>query len=104
MKFLVKPTLIFLIVSFLVVGNVSAESEWAIGDTVQLIFSTTNMGDVNVIESTGTITITGPGGNQYDAGDYETDQAVAPGEYVEVPVTWVSTGAVPGVYGVILDG
>ncbi|MCB2171866.1 hypothetical protein KQH65_03915 [archaeon] len=104
MKFLVKPTLIFLIVSFLVVGTVSAESEWAIGDTVQLIFSTTNMGDVNVIESTGTITITGPCGNQYDAGDYETDQAVAPGEYVEVPVTWVSTGGVPGVYGVILDG
>ncbi|MCW4014306.1 MAG: hypothetical protein NWF07_15145 [Candidatus Bathyarchaeota archaeon] len=54
--------------------------------------------------STGTITITGPCGTQYDAGDYETDQAVAPGEYVEVPVTWVSTGGVPGVYGVILDG
>ena len=103
-KPVIRVTLLALIITLLSTAPIYAESQWKIGDTVQLTFSTTNMGNVDVISSTGTITITGPYGDEYDAGDYDTNQVVSPGEKVEIPVTWDSTGMVPGVYGVILDG
>ncbi|MCW4012923.1 MAG: hypothetical protein NWF07_08015, partial [Candidatus Bathyarchaeota archaeon] len=49
-------------------------------------------------------TIGSPGGIMYEAGDFDVEQVVAPGESVMVPVSWVSTGAAPGVYSIILDG
>lgn len=104
MRRVIKLVLLIFSASLFCIGFVSADSSWAIGDEVQLIVTTTNMGTVDVVQSTGTITISSPGGVLYDAGEFETDQVVAPGESVKVPVNWVSTGATPGMYSIILDG
>ncbi|MCW4011631.1 MAG: hypothetical protein NWF07_01425, partial [Candidatus Bathyarchaeota archaeon] len=61
MKRILKLGLLVLTIALFSMGFVSAESKWAIGQEVQLIVTTTNNGDVNVIQSTGTITIGSPG-------------------------------------------
>lgn len=104
MRGFVKLGFFILIASLFTVGFVSAVSEWAIGDEVQLIITTTNTGTVDVVESTGVITICSSGGLLYDAGSFNVEGVVAPGESVRVPVNWVSTGAAPGTYDIILDG
>ena len=59
MKGALKLGLLTLIASLIKVGTVLAVSEWKFGDTVQLIVTTTNMGEDDVIRSTGTIIVRG---------------------------------------------
>ena len=102
--------LIILIVSALAVLLVNAVSEWKFGDTVQLIVTTTNMGEVDVVRSTGEITIRDPRGIEFQAGSFDVEGVVHPGEAVRVPVNWDTSVAllnaswVPGYYDIILDG
>lgn len=104
MKTKCRVLLILLVAAFFTVGNVSAVSEWAIGDQVRLIVTTTNSGTVNVIQSSGSITVRSPCGLLYDAGEFDVQGIVPPGEAVKVDVNWNSTDAAPGMYDIILDG
>ena len=108
MKSCAKLGLLVLMIGFFTVGTVGAVSEWKFGDTVQLIVTTTNMGDVDVIRSTGVITIRDPRGIQLSCGNFDVEGVVHPGEAVRVPVSWdtllVNASIVPGYYDIILDG
>jgi len=110
MKAAVKLGLLALVASLIMVGTVGAVSEWKFGDTVQLIVTTTNMGEVDVIRSTGTITVRDPRGVEYPCGDFDVEGVVHPGESVRVPINWdtgvalVNASWVPGYYDIILDG
>ena len=105
MKSCAKLGLLVLMMCFFTVGTVGAVSEWKFGDTVQLIVTTTNMGDVDVIRSTGIITIRDPRGIQLSCGDFDVEGVVHPGEAVRVPVSWntllVNASIVPGYYDII---
>ena len=110
MKSCVKLGLIVLIACFFTVGTVGAVSEWKFGETVQLIVTTTNMGDVDVVRSTGTITIRDPWGRVFPCDDFDVEGVVHPGEAVRVPVNWPTAIIlenatwIPGYYDIILDG
>ncbi len=85
-------------------AGICAVSEWNIGDSVELIVTTTNVGEIDVIKSTGLITVRTPAGTMYDAGTYDVEKVVKPGESVQVPMNWDSSGAPPGHYDILLDG
>lgn len=78
-------------------------SRYGIGETVSIIASTINTGQVNIVYSSGKITLTSEGG-AYDGGMFESSQVIPPGETLYVPVTWDSTGAAPGVYDLRMVG
>ena len=108
MKSCAKLGLIVLMMCFFTVGTVGAVSEWKFGETVQLIVTTTNMGDVDVTRSTGTISIRDPRGVVFYCDTFDVEGVVHPGESVRVPVSW-NTGLtnatlVPGYHDIILDG
>lgn len=108
MKSCAKLGLVVLIACFFTVGIVGAVSEWKFGETVQLIVTTTNMGDVDVVRSTGTISIRDPRGVVFYCDTFDVEGVVHPGEAVRVPVSW-NTGVtnatlVPGYHDIILDG
>ena len=110
LKRVMRVGLLALIAGLFTVGAVGAVSEWKFGDTVQLIVTTTNMGDVDVIRSTGTITIRDPRGLIFPCGDFDVEGVVHPGDAVRVPVNWPSGEVmqnatwVPGYFDIILDG
>jgi len=110
MKSCAKLGLIVLIACFFTVGTVGAVSEWKFGETVQLIVTTTNMGDVDVVRSTGTITIRDPWDRVFPCDDFDVEGVVHPGEAVKVPVNWPTAIIlenatwIPGYYDIILDG
>ena len=110
MKKVGRLGLIILTVSVLAAVQVHAVSEWRFGDTVQLIVTTTNMGEVDVVRSTGEITIRDPRGIEFQAGTFDVEGVVHPGEAVKVPVNWDTSVAllnsswVPGYFDIILDG
>ncbi|MCW4014245.1 MAG: hypothetical protein NWF07_14840, partial [Candidatus Bathyarchaeota archaeon] len=110
MKSCAKLVLLLLMIGCFTIGTVGAVSEWKFGDTVQLIVTTTNLGDVDVVRSTGTITIRDPWNRVFPCDDFDVEGVVHPGEAVKVPVNW-PTGIVlsnaswvPGYYDIILDG
>ena len=104
MRTVCKLGFIVLVGSLFMVGLVGAVSEWYIGDEVKLIVTTTNMGDVDVVESNGMIMVRTEAGTRYDAGFFNVEGVVKPGETIEVPLNWDSTDAPPGYYDIILDG
>lgn len=104
MKHFTRITLIVFLLVCSVAPMVFGESSWFIGDTVELVVTTTNMGDVDVLESNGMILVESQGGTMYDAGFFNVEGVVHPGESIEVPLSWGSYEAVPGMYSIILDG
>lgn len=108
MKKAAKLGFLVLVASLFMIGAVGAVSEWKLGDTVQLIVTTTNMGDVDVVRSTGTIYIRDPRDIVFTCDVFDVEGVVHPGEAVKVPVSWntgfINATLVPGYYDIILDG